>query len=235
MDVIDRLPQTGDKGVYLKQQLNDKLTEHKQYICKHGEDMPEIRNWRWSADEMICTPTVLPSRSILVRHGETAWSLSGQHTGRTDIPTIEQGEQDARKLAERRLHRVTFSRVFTSPLRRARRTCELAGLDESAEIEPDLAEWDYGESEGRRLAEIREGLPGWVNFRDGCPSGESSAQVCERADRLIARLRTMAGNIAVFTHGSFGRALAVRWIGLPVTEAQHSLLGTASIGIRPLP
>ena len=143
---------------------------------------------------------------------------------------FEQGEQDARKLAER-LQRVTFSRVFTSPLRRARRTCELAGLDEFAEIEPDLAEWDYGEYEGRRLVEIRDGRPGWSLFRDGCPGGESPAQVGERADRLIARLRTMGGNIAVFTHGSFGRALAVRWIGLPVMEAQHFLLGTASLGI----
>jgi broad specificity phosphatase PhoE len=179
--------------------------------------------------EMMDTAGLL-SRLFLVRHGETTWSLSGQHTGRTDIPLIEQGEQDARKLAER-LHRVTFSRVFTSPLRRARRTCELAGLDEFAEIEPDLAEWDYGEYEGRRLVEIRDGRPGWNLFRDGRPGGESPAQVCERADRLIARLRTMAGNIAVFTHGSFGRALAVRWIGLPVMEAEHFLLGTASLGI----
>jgi probable phosphoglycerate mutase len=136
----------------------------------------------------------LLARLYLVRHGETAWSLSGQHTGRTDIPLIEQGEEDARKLAER-LHRVTFSRVFTSPLRRARRTCELAGLDEFAEIEPDLAEWDYGEYEGRRLVEIRDGRPGWMLFRDGCPGGESPAQVCERADRLIARLRKMGGSI----------------------------------------
>ncbi len=170
------------------------------------------------------------SRLYLIRHGETAWSLSGQHTGRTDIALIEQGEQDARKLAER-LHPVTFSRVFTSPLRRARRTCDLAGLGEFAEIEPDLAEWDYGEYEGRRLVEIRDGRPGWNLFHDGCPGGESPAQVSARADRLIARLRTLGGNIAVFTHGSFGRALAVRWIGLPVMEAQHFLLGTASVGI----
>ena len=178
---------------------------------------------------MISAPKML-SCVYLIRHGETAWSLSGQHTGRTDIPLIEQGEQDARKLAER-LHRVTFSRVFTSPLQRARRTCELARLDEIAEIEPDLAEWDYGEYEGRRLLEIRDGRPGWNLFRDGCPGGESPARISERADRLIARLRTMGGNIAVFTHGSFGRALAARWIGLPVMEAQHFLLGTASVGI----
>ena len=172
----------------------------------------------------------LLSRLYLVRHGETAWSRSGQHTGRTDIPLIQQGEQDARKLAER-LHAVTFSRVFTSPLRRARRTCELAGLDELGEIEPDLAEWDYGDYEGRRLVEIRNGRPGWNLFRDGCPGGESPAQASERADRLIARLRTMGGNIAVFTHGSFGRVLGMRWIGLPVMEAQHFLLGTTAVSI----
>ena len=170
------------------------------------------------------------SRLYLIRHGETAWSLSGQHTGRTDIPLIEQGEQDARKLAKR-LHAVSFSRVFTSPLRRARRTCELAGLDDSAEIEPDLAEWDYGDYEGQRLVEIRNGRSGWNLYRDGCPRGESPAQVSERADRLIARLRTMGGNIAVFTHGSFGRVLGVRWIGLPVMQAQHFLLGTASVSV----
>jgi len=179
--------------------------------------------------EMIDDAALL-SRLYLVRHGETAWSRSGQHTGRTDIPLIQQGEQDARKLAER-LHAVTFSRVFTSPLRRARRTCELAGLDELGEIEPDLAEWDYGDYEGRRLVEIRNGRPGWNLFRDGCPGGESPAQASERADRLIARLRTMGGNIAVFTHGSFGRVLGMRWIGLPVMEAQHFLLGTTAVSI----
>jgi broad specificity phosphatase PhoE len=178
---------------------------------------------------VISMPGVL-SRLYLIRHGETAWSLTGQHTGRTDIPLTEQGEQDARKLAKR-LRVVTFSRVFTSPLQRARRTCELAGLGEVAEIEPDLTEWDYGDYEGQRPVDIRDGRPDWNLFRDGCPRGESPAQVSERVDRLIARLRTLEGNIAAFSHGHFGRALAARWIGLQVGQAQHFLLSTASLSI----
>jgi broad specificity phosphatase PhoE len=174
-------------------------------------------------------PGVL-SRLYLVRHGETAWSLSGQHTGRTDIPLTEQGEQDARKLAER-LRTVRFGHVFTSPLRRARRTCELAGLGEVAEIEPDLAEWNYGDYEGQRPVDIRKGRPDWNIFRDGCPRGESPAQVSERADRMIARFRTLGGDIAMFSHGQFGRVLAARWIGLGVRQAQHFLLSTASLSI----
>lgn len=170
------------------------------------------------------------SRLYLIRHGQTAWSLSGQHTGRTDIPLTEQGEQDARKLAEP-LRAVRFSRVFTSPLQRARRTCELAGLGDIVEIEPNLAEWDYGDYEGQRPVDIRKGRPGWNVFRDGCPRGESAAQVSERADRLIARLRALGGNIAIFSHGQFGRVLGARWIGLRVRQAQHLLLGTASLSI----
>jgi broad specificity phosphatase PhoE len=174
-------------------------------------------------------PSLL-SRLYLMRHGETAWSLSGQHTGRTDIPLTEQGEQDARKLAER-LRTVEFSRVFTSPLQRARRTCELAGLGKVAEIEPDLAEWDYGDYEGQRPVDIRKARPDWNVFRDGCPGGESPAQVSKRADQLIARLRTLEGNIALFSHGHFGRVLGARWIGLEIRQAQHLLLGTASVSI----
>jgi len=174
-------------------------------------------------------PTVL-SHLYLMRHGETAWSLSGQHTGRTDIPLTERGEQDARKLADR-LRTLKFSRVFTSPLKRARLTCELAGLGELAEIEPDLVEWDYGDYEGQRPADIRAARPGWNVFRDGCPGGESPAQVSERADRLIARLRTLEGNIAIFSHGHFGRVLAARWIGLEIRQAQNLLLSTASVSI----
>ncbi|MFH1344119.1 MAG: histidine phosphatase family protein [Pseudomonadota bacterium] len=172
----------------------------------------------------------LLSRLYLIRHGETAWSLSGQHTGRTDIPLIEQGEQDARKLADR-LRAVKFSRAFTSPLQRARRTCELAGLGDLAEVEPDLIEWDYGEYEGLRPVEIRKARPDWNVFRDGSPGGESPAQISERADRQIARLQTLEGNIAIFSHGHFGRVLAARWIGLQIRQAQHLLLGTASVSI----
>ena len=166
----------------------------------------------------------------LVRHGETAWSLTGQHTGRTDIPLTEKGEADARKLV-RRLHAVTFNRVFTSPRQRARRTAELAALNRPAEIEPDLAEWDYGDYEGLRTGEINVTKPDWNIFRDGCPHGESPEQVSSRADRVISRLRTLEGDIAVFSHGHFGGVLAVRWIGLGIEQAQKFLLGTASLGI----
>jgi probable phosphoglycerate mutase len=164
------------------------------------------------------------------RHGETAWSLSGQHTSRTDIPLTEQGEQNARELGQR-IQSVRFDRVLTSPRERARRTCELAGLGAAAEVEPDLAEWDYGDYEGRRSVEIRRGRPDWNLFRDGCPHGESPGDISERADRLIARIRSYEGNVAAFSHGHFGRVLAVRWIGLPVIEAEHFLLSTASISI----
>ena len=174
-------------------------------------------------------PSPLP-RIYLIRHGETEWSLSGQHTGRTDLALTERGEQDARKLTAR-LGVVAFSRVLTSPLRRARRTCELAGLGDAAEIEADAVEWDYGDYEGLRPADIRKDRPDWNIFRDGCPRGESPAQIVERADRLIARLRALAGNIAIFSHGQFGRVLGVRWIGLPIGQARHFLLGTASVSI----
>lgn len=166
----------------------------------------------------------------LIRHGETAWSLSRQHAGRTDIPLTTQGEEDSRKLAERLLP-VKFSRVLTSPLQRARRTCELAGFGEVAEIEPDLTEWDYGDYEGQLSFDTRKERPEWNLFRDGGLHGELPAQVSERADRLIARMRTHEGNIAVFSHGQFLRALTARWIGLPVAHAQHFILNTASISI----
>jgi broad specificity phosphatase PhoE len=194
-----------------------------------GDQPPTADSVAWGAQGVIGTPG-LPSGLYVIRHGETAWSLSGQYTGRTDLPLTEQGEQDARTLGER-LRAVTFSRVFTSPRQRARRTCELVGFDGLAEIEPDLAEWDYGEYEGQLPVDIRTQRPDWNLFRDGCPQGESPADVSERADRLIARLRTLPGNIAVFSHGHFGRVLAARWIGLPVSQAQHFLLGTASLSI----
>jgi probable phosphoglycerate mutase len=180
-------------------------------------------------EEMTGTPT-MDSRLYLIRHGQTEWSLSGQHTGRTDLPLTEQGEQDARDLATR-IRAVRFSCVFTSPRQRARRTCELVGLDAVAQREPDLAEWDYGDYEGQRSEDIRKERPDWNLFRDGCPRGESPLQVSERADRVIARLRAVEGNTAIFSHGHFGRVLAARWIGLPVSHAQHFLLSTASLSI----
>jgi probable phosphoglycerate mutase len=178
---------------------------------------------------MIGTPK-MDSRLYLIRHGETSWSLSGRHTGRTDVPLTEQGEQDARELAER-IRAARFSRVFTSPRQRARRTCELIGLDAVVEIEPDLAEWDYGDYERLQSVDIRNGRPDWNLFHDGCPRGESPVQVSERAERVIARLRALEGNIAIFSHGHFGRVLAARWIGLPVKQAQHYLLSTASLRV----
>jgi len=169
-------------------------------------------------------------RLYFIRHGETAWSLSGQHTSRTDIPLTEQGEQEARRLKER-LRTATFAQVFTSPRRRARRTCALADLAAGAVIEPELAEWDYGDYEGRRSVDIYQERPNWNLFRDGCPGGETPAQVSDRADRLIARLRALDGNIALFSHGQFGCVLAARWIGLPIIEGPHFLLSTASLSI----
>jgi broad specificity phosphatase PhoE len=169
-------------------------------------------------------------RIYLVRHGETEWSLSGQHTGRTDIPLTAKGEADARKLNER-LRSPVFKRVFVSPLQRARQTAALAGLATPAEIEPDFVEWDHGEYEGLRSAEIRAIKPDWNLYKDGCPGGESPAQVLLRADRVIARLRALEGDIAIFSHGHFGCVLAARWIGLEIEHASHFLLDTASVSI----
>jgi len=171
---------------------------------------------------------VEPLSLFLIRHGETEWSLLGRHTGRTEMPLTRQGERDARALGER-LRAARITRVFTSPRERARQTCALAGLAAVAVIEPDLAEWDYGDYEGQRSADIRKGRPDWNLFRDGCPHGEMPAQVSDRADRLIARLRALDGAVALFSHGHFGCVLAVRWIGLPVIDGQHFLLGTASL------
>jgi broad specificity phosphatase PhoE len=172
----------------------------------------------------------MPLRLYLVRHGETAWSLSGRHTGRTDFPLTAHGEEQARELAQR-LRGVQFNHVLTSPRLRARRTCELAGMAAAAAIEPDLAEWDYGDYEGQRSVDIRKQRAGWNIFRDGCPQGEMPAQVAERADRLIARLRALDGNVALFSHGQFGCVLAARWIGLPLAEAQHFAFGPAALSI----
>ena len=166
----------------------------------------------------------------LIRHGETEWSLSGQHTGKTEIPLTARGEEQARTLAPF-LKAVTFSNVLTSPRLRARQTCDLAELGAQAKIEPDLAEWDYGDYEGRRSLDIRKDRPDWNLFTDGCPNGEAPQQASDRADRLIERLRTMSGPIALFSHGQFGAVLAARWIGLPVARAQNFPLGVASLSV----
>jgi broad specificity phosphatase PhoE len=165
----------------------------------------------------------------LARHGETAWSLTGQHTGLTDLPLTERGERNARQLGER-LKGLTFARVYTSPLQRASRTCELAGFGAVAEVDPDLVEWDYGQYEGRRTAEIRAERPDWELFRDGCPGGESPAQASARADRVVNRLRAVQGDVLLFSSGHFIRVLATRWIGLEVTaNARRFMLSTASL------
>jgi broad specificity phosphatase PhoE len=170
------------------------------------------------------------SHAYVVRHGETAWSKSGRHTGRSEIPLSEEGEGKASLLAGW-LAPVPFSHVLVSPRQRARRTCELAGLGARAEVDPDLAEWDYGDFEGLRSAEILRDHPGWNLFRDGCPGGEAPGQVSSRADRLIGRIRAMEGVVALFCHGHFGRVLATRWVGLPVIDAQRLLLDTACTGV----
>ncbi len=179
--------------------------------------------------QMIATQSRL-LQLYFIRHGETEWSLSGQHTGRTDIPLTARGEDEARELGPC-LRAIKFARVLTSPRQRAQRTCELAGLGPAVEIEPDLAEWDYGDYEGQRTVDIRKGRPDWNVFRDGCPRGEMPAQVSDRADRLIAHLRALDGNVALFSHGQFGCVLAARWIGLPAIEGQHFALGAASLSI----
>lgn len=166
----------------------------------------------------------------LIRHGETEWSLSGKHTGRTDIPLTSRGEDEARELGQR-LRGIRFTHVLVSPRQRTRKTCDLAGLGAAAEVEPNLVEWNYGDYEGLRSEEILLTQPDWNIFRDGGPNGETPAQISDRADRLITRLRMFGGNVALFTHGHFGRVLAVRWIGLPVTEGRHFQLGTASLSI----
>ena len=166
----------------------------------------------------------------LARHGETEWSITGQHTGRTDIPLTARGERNAMGLRQR-LQGLTFAKVLVSPRTRARRTCELAGFGDHAEVDPDLQEWDYGQYEGRRTADIRQERPGWYLFRDGCPGGESVEAIGARADRVVARLQTIEGNVLIFSHGHFLRVLAARWLGLPAGGARLLVLSTAALSI----
>jgi broad specificity phosphatase PhoE len=166
----------------------------------------------------------------VARHGETAWSLSGQHTGVTDLPLTERGERNARRLGER-LKGLTFTRVLTSPLQRAARTCELAGFGAGAEVDRDLLEWNYGEYEGRRTAEILAERPDWQLFRDGCPGGESPDQIGARADRVVSRLRAIRGDVLLFSSGHFLRVLAARWLELEPAAGRYFLLSTASLGM----
>lgn len=167
---------------------------------------------------------------FLIRHGETEWSLSGRHTGVTDIPLTENGGRAAKRLAPL-LAKLHFALVLTSPLQRARRTCELAGLEDRARVEPDLVEWNYGEYEGLTPEQIRRKAPGWMIFRDGCPGGESPEQVGARVDRVIERVHAIDGPVALFAHGHVFRVFAARWIGLPPTHGRHFLLDTSTLNV----
>jgi probable phosphoglycerate mutase len=166
----------------------------------------------------------------LARHGETEWSLTGQHTGLTDLLLTERGEQNARLLGPR-LREMSFDRVLTSPLRRAADTCRLAGFADRAETVPELVEWNYGDYEGRRTAEIREKRPDWDLFRDGCPGGENPDDVGRRADAVIAKIRSVPGNVLVFSSGHFLRVFTARWIAAAPSMGRHLALSTASLSI----
>jgi broad specificity phosphatase PhoE len=172
---------------------------------------------------------VLPE-VYLVRHGETTWSITGQATGRTDIPLTSRGERDAQELGTL-LQGQNFLQVLTSPLQRARRTAVLAGFDICAQTDPDLMEWDYGAYEGRRTAEIQAERPGWRLLKDGCPDGETLQAVSARAERVIDRIRVLGGDVLVFAHRDILRVLAVRWLGLPVADARLLYLDTAALSI----
>jgi broad specificity phosphatase PhoE len=172
-----------------------------------------------------------PERSVFViRHGETTWSLSGQHTGTTDIPLTDNGRRVATRLRPV-LARESFARVLTSPLRRARETCELAGLAGTATVDPDLVEWNYGKYEGLTSAQIHVTAPGWLVFRDGAPGGETPAEVGARVDRVIARVRAVEGDVALFAHGHVLRVLAARWLDLPPDAGRLFLLDTGTVSI----
>jgi broad specificity phosphatase PhoE len=174
-------------------------------------------------------PTALPA-VYLARHGETAWSLTGQHTGITDLPLTERGERNARRLGER-LAGLVFAKVFTSPLQRATRTCELAGFGSAAEADRDLVEWNYGEYEGLRTAEIHAKRPGWQLFLDGCPGGESPEQVGVRAGRVVSHVRATKGDVLIFSSGHFLRVLAARWLGIEPAAGRFFMLDTASLSV----
>jgi broad specificity phosphatase PhoE len=175
-------------------------------------------------------PTVTDALPVvyLARHGETAWTISGQHTGVTDLPLTAQGEAEAGQLRER-LEGLAFAGVLTSPLQRAVRTCELAGFGSVAEVEADLREWNYGAYEGRTSADIHAERPDWQLFRDGCPGGESPDEIGARADRVVGRVRAIEGNVLLFSSGHFLRVFAARWLGLDPRAGRYFLLGTASL------
>lgn len=174
-------------------------------------------------------PTELP-RLFLARHGDTPWTVSGQHTGRTDLALNHQGEQNARQLGER-LQQNTYVRVFTSPLQRASKTCKLAGYGDRAEIDSNLLEWNYGEFEGKTTAEILKIKPDWQLYRDGSPGGESPRDVADRAERFIARVREINGDVLAFSSGHMIRMIAARWLGLAPGDGRFFYCRPASVGV----
>jgi broad specificity phosphatase PhoE len=174
-------------------------------------------------------PSDLP-RLFLARHGDTAWTDSRQRTGRTDLPLNESGEERAYLLGER-LRRFSFAHVFTSPLQRASKTCALAGFGDVAEVDPDLMEWDYGRYEGKLTRHILKERPGWEMFRDGCPNGESPQDIATRADRFIARARSIEGNVLAFSSAHIIRMIAARWLGLPPAAGRFFFCRPASVGV----
>lgn len=174
--------------------------------------------------------SVLLRRAILIRHGDTAWTVSGRHTGMTDIPLIDTGRAAARELAPLAAQ-MRFSLVLTSPLRRAHETCELAGLGGQAQVDPELVEWNYGDYEGLTNEQIQERVPGWSVFTHGCPGGETPAQVAARADRVISRIRGIEGDVVLFAHGHFFRVFAARWMDQPPVVGAHFLLDPATVSV----
>jgi broad specificity phosphatase PhoE len=169
-------------------------------------------------------------RAVLIRHGETAWTLSGQHTGVTDLPLTERGRAGARELAPLAAQ-ASFTLVLTSPLRRARETCALAGLGAQAEVDANLIEWNHGEYEGLTPKEVHARDPRWMLFTDGCPGGETPAQVAGRVDEVISRVRSVEGDVALFGHGHFFRVFAARWLGLPASAGSHFVLDPATVSV----
>src|SRR5262245_7166052 len=174
-------------------------------------------------------PSDLP-RLFLARHGDTAWTDSRQRTGRTDLPLHQRGEERARQLGWR-LRRFSFARVFTSPLQRASKTCALAGFGDVAAVDPDLVEWDYGRFEGKLTRDVLKERPGWELFRDGCPDGESPQDVAARADRFIARVHGMVGDVLAFSSGHIIRMIAARWHGMAPAAGRVFFCRPASVGV----
>ncbi len=172
----------------------------------------------------------LTQRVALIRHGETAWSLNGRHTSFTDLPLTENGKEQA-SLLNKAFSHIKFAQVFCSPLKRARETCDLAGLSDNVIIDSDLTEWNYGDFEGLTTVQIDKQIPDWDIFKDGCPGGESPQQVSDRVDRIIKRVQAIDGNVAVFSHGHLSRAFATRWANLNIINGHMFVLDTATLNV----